>query len=63
MSYIHRDIKPDNFRVDSNGKVYLIDFGSSEEFKEIMKVKTTSRYNVGSPFFSSIFVLCGEYAN
>jgi len=25
--YVHRDVKPENFRVDSNGKVYLIDFG------------------------------------
>ena len=30
--YIHRDVKPDNFRVH-NDQVYLIDFGLFREWK------------------------------
>jgi len=27
IDHIHRDVKPDNFRVDDQGKVFLIDYG------------------------------------
>jgi len=30
--YIHRDIKPDNFMFDENGKAYLIDLGLCKQF-------------------------------
>jgi serine/threonine protein kinase len=30
--YIHRDIKPDNFMVGVNKKIYLIDFGLAQQF-------------------------------
>jgi len=31
LGYLHRDIKPDNFRVKDN-KVFLIDLGSSKKY-------------------------------
>lgn len=34
LGHIHRDIKPDNFRVDSEGKVYLIDYGLVTKYTE-----------------------------
>jgi serine/threonine protein kinase len=30
--YIHRDIKPDNFMFDHNGKLYLIDLGMCKQY-------------------------------
>ena len=34
--YLHLDIKPDNFIVDSNGKIRLTDYGLSQKKKEII---------------------------
>jgi len=31
--YIHRDIKPDNFMVGVDNKIYLIDFGLAQSFR------------------------------
>jgi len=31
LGYVHRDIKPENFRVDSDGRVWLIDFASASK--------------------------------
>ena len=47
--YVHRDIKPDNFRCDSNDKVYLIDFGTAikaslNEGRKIEKFKGSLEY-------------------
>ncbi len=32
MNYIHRNIKPEHFRVDNNGKVYIIDFSKAIKY-------------------------------
>ena len=31
-SYLHRDIKPESFRITADGKVKLIDFGLSRKY-------------------------------
>ena len=36
IGYIHRDIKPDNFRVHKD-KIYLTDFGTIQEYKKAGK--------------------------
>ncbi len=36
--YLHLDIKPDNFIVDSNGKIRLTDYGLSQKKKEIISL-------------------------
>ena len=41
---LHRDVKPDNFRVDENGEVFIIDFGNAINYmndgKHIEQVKS-----------------------
>jgi len=32
LGYVHRDVKLENFRIDSKGDVWLIDFGSTTLF-------------------------------
>lgn len=46
----HRDIKPANIMVDSNGRVYLIDFGIA---KEIGSNATRTGYQALTPMFAA----------
>ncbi len=55
--YIHRDVKPENFRVH-NDKVYLIDFGMYREYKtkegKHIPYAAGKQFR-GTPMTSSIF--------
>ena len=56
VDYIHRDLKPDNFLIGTDGnedKIYLLDFGLSKkfmnhkkhiEFRQNWKLIGTTRY-------------------
>jgi hypothetical protein len=40
INVLHRDPKPDNFMIDSNGKVYIIDFGMAKKITpKMLKAK------------------------
>ena len=45
--YLHRDIKPDNFRI-KNHQVYLIDFGLSRQFYDINTTEHILQYKIGN---------------
>lgn len=46
MGYLHLDIKPANFIVDSNGKVRLTDFGLSQKKKDISNLNDIAEGDV-----------------
>lgn len=57
-SLIHRDIKPDNFLIDSNNTVYLVDFGLSKLYRDL-KTHVHIQYRedkrlIGTPRYASI---------
>lgn len=56
--YIHRDIKPDNFMVGVDNRIYLIDFGLAQYFRDptthVHIPLTTSNNLIGTVRFTSI---------
>ena len=59
LGYIHRDIKPDNFRVSYNGKVKIIDFGLCRKFigKDGQHIKRGKTRFQGTIKFASLSAL------
>lgn len=55
LNYIHRDIKPDNLVLDSNGHIRLADFGSCLKLGPNGKVQ--SNVAVGTPDYISPEIL------
>lgn len=53
--YAHRDVKPNNFTIDENGDVHLIDFGLSEENPNglVRNHKGTACYLVPDPYLAT----------
>ncbi len=62
MKYMHRDIKPDNFRVREDGTIVLIDFGiSCEYWKNDKHIPFSDGKGLrGTPFYASINSHRGE---
>ncbi|CDW74643.1 ck1 family protein kinase [Stylonychia lemnae] len=60
FGYLHRDIKPDNFRVkepiqNEDFQIYLIDFGSANCIQFLVEDSNQFQDNVGTSATSSIF--------
>ena len=55
---VHLDIKPENFIVSSyNNKISLIDFGSSQPFKDKNKLYSLKSHNIGTQTYCSPEIL------
>ncbi len=60
---VHRDIKLDNFRVDDQGQVRMIDFGIVAEYFDSQKRSHYTQYETlfqGTPLTGSISALEGR---
>lgn len=57
MSFLHRDVKPDNIRVRADGSIVLIDFGiSGELIKNGLHISNSVGKGLrGTPHFASIY--------
>lgn len=57
---VHRDLKPDNFLINSHGKMVLIDFGLSTFYldgdtgKHVPKSSEPAKEIIGSPLYASL---------
>lgn len=57
---VHRDLKPDNFLINSHGKLILIDFGLSTFYldgdtgKHVPKSSEPAKEIIGSPLYASL---------
>jgi tetratricopeptide (TPR) repeat protein len=49
---LHRDMKPANIFIDSEGRTYIGDFGVAKQVEDLGKQATTSRI-VGTPYYMS----------
>ena len=54
---IHRDVKPDNVRVDASGKVKLMDFGVAKSGELSL---TAAGFTVGTPYYMAPEQIRGE---
>jgi serine/threonine protein kinase len=55
---IHRDIKPDNFRVDADGAPVLLDFGLADTVREAPQCTDCTEFT-GTPAYASVFIHSG----
>jgi serine/threonine protein kinase len=58
QGYAHRDLKPYNITIDSEGKVHLVDFGLSTT-----RVDEIDKYPVGTPFYRPDLDVYRQYTN
>jgi serine/threonine protein kinase len=54
--FVHRDVKPDNFLVNSKGRVFLIDFGLASVIDDTTPLKQI----IGSPLYCSYRLYEGD---
>lgn len=53
IGYVYCDVKPENFMVDQNGKIYMIDFGCAQKYKIGNELKHEPAKEIGTPNYMS----------
>ncbi|KAI9209733.1 kinase-like domain-containing protein, partial [Polychytrium aggregatum] len=61
LSFIHRDVKPENYLIDATGHIKLADFGSCMRMNESRMVNSTE--TVGTPDYISPEILRAQEGN
>ncbi|TNV74674.1 hypothetical protein FGO68_gene11507 [Halteria grandinella] len=60
INLIHLDVKPENFRISEDNKVYLFDFGLVNDYAPNGRHKPLGKFGFqGSPYFASVRALNG----